>query len=234
MVSVVETLCQERLVILTKSNYDARPRVARVAVCHPADSEINIAFLEDKVSVKVTQAACIRAELEEMHQQVSQRAFEISRMNQWPTSPDENWYNAQRELIWEPPVEVRQVENRYEIVAAVAGVPARDIEVQITPEALLIKGSAHKECHGEGVVRHCDFSRGQLFRPIHFPEAIDIENATADYRDGLLRLTVPVASSVVADVVEPVEVVEEIKPAAAAKAKARKAAAPRSKRSKGN
>jgi len=189
--------------------------------------------LEVMVSVKVTQAACIRAELEEMHHQVSQRAYEISRTNASPlNTPEENWFHARRELIWEPPMEIRQFEGRFEIVAAVAGVEPKDLEIQVTPEALLIKGGAHKECSGEGVVRHCDFSRGQLFRPIHFPEPIDIENASAEYHDGLLRLTVPVMMSGQADVVEPMEVVEEVTPAAP-KAKARKPAAPRPKRSKG-
>lgn len=180
------------------------------------------------MSIKVTQATCIRAELEQMHEQVSERAFELSRMNRSPwNTPEENWFNAQRELIWEPPVEIRQLDGRFEIVAAVAGVEAKDLDIQVAPEALLIKGGSHKECGDGGVVRHCDFSRGQLFRPIHFPEPVDFAKATAECRDGLLRLSVPVLNHMVA------EAVEEMKPAAR-KAKPRKPATTRPKRAKGN
>jgi len=183
------------------------------------------------VSVKVTQAACIRAELEEMHQRVSQRAFEISQMNHSSNNPEENWFNAQRELIWEPPVEIRESEGRFEVIAAVPGVPPEKLDIRVTPEALLIKGTPNDESNGSGIIRHSEFSRGELFRPIHFREPIDFANATGECRDGLLRLTLPVMHQVAVEIVdEQSEVVPEEKPAPK-KAKARKPAPARQKRS---
>jgi len=195
-----------------------------------ARSQAHNAFGGFILSVKVTQTACIREELDAMHAQVSQRAYELSRMNRSPrNTPEENWFNAQRELIWEPPVEVRQIDDRFEIIAAVAGVEPKDLDLQVAPEALLITGRGHEDCGADGVVHHCDFSRGRLFRPIRFPEAMAIENTVAEYRNGLLRITVPVMSPATNPMVtESVEVaaaavtepVEEAKPAAR-KAKAR-------------
>jgi len=43
-------------------------------------------------------------------------------------------------------------------------------------------------------VQLCEFERGQLFRSIHFPERIDPGQVKADYKDGLLRITAPVAT----------------------------------------
>jgi len=179
------------------------------------------------LSVKVRKTASISAELDEMHHQVSQRAYELSRMNHSPrNTPEENWFNARRELIWEPPVEIRQMDDRFEVIAAVAGARPEHLDVQVAPGALLIKGRGHDECTSEGVVRHCEFSRGQLFRPIHLPEPADVENAVAEYRDGLLRVSVPVINRMVTQAAE----IEEPKPAR--KTKPRKTAEPRQKRTK--
>jgi HSP20 family molecular chaperone IbpA len=144
------------------------------------------------VSTKVvfTQIESIEGELEQVRQEIGKRAFELSRSRTIPGSgPEENWRHAERELIWEPPVEVRQMDNRFEVVAAVPGVD--EVMIQVAPEALVIKSEGtHAACTDEGVVRLCDFSRGKLFRWIHFGERIDAKRTTAECRNGLLTLSV--------------------------------------------
>jgi HSP20 family molecular chaperone IbpA len=45
-------------------------------------------------------------------------------------------------------------------------------------------------------VHLCEFSHGHLFRSVHFPRRIDPAKATADYRNGMLRITAPIAEAV--------------------------------------
>lgn len=172
--------------------------------------------------VVVTQAASIQEELEQLRKQIGQRAFELSRTGAHWNNPEKNWQDAERELVFEPPVEVRQIEDRFELIAAVAGVES--LNIQVTPEAVLIKGDGpHAACTNDGVVKLCDFSRGQLFRWVHFGERIDSANTTAELKNGLLRFTAPLFRQPAAR--KRAAVVPNTKPAAKA---------PRRKPSKGN
>ena len=103
---------------------------------------------------------------------------------------------AERELVWKPAVELRQKDGQFEVLAATPGVEAKDLDVQITPEDLLITADIHHEHTAEeGAVQLCEFKAGKLFRSVHFPEKIDPESVKAEYRNGMLRLTAAVAKA---------------------------------------
>lgn len=148
--------------------------------------------------VTLTLTASIDDEVAHAHHRISDRAYELSCSGAW-NSPDENWLNAERELLWQPAVEVCQKDGRFEVRAAVAGVAPKDLAVTVTPVDLLIKGNgAHDHRQEAGRVHVCEFSHGQLFRSIHFPVLIDPAKATADYRNGLLTITAPIEQAEVA------------------------------------
>jgi len=68
------------------------------------------------------------------------------------------------------------------------------LDVQITPEDVLIRADIHhKHTPEEGTVQFCEFTEGQLFRSVHFPEHIDPDSAVAEYRNGMLRVTASIA-----------------------------------------
>ena len=185
--------------------------------------------------VVVTQASSIHEELEQIRTKITQRAFELSRTGAPWNSPEKNWRDAERELVFEPPVEVRQIEDRFELIAAVAGVEA--LNIQVTPEAVLIKGDGpHAACTDDGAVRLCDFSRGQLFRWIHFGERIDHANATAELSNGLLRFTAPLfrQTPIAVDEAPAVRKAAARKRSSVAPSTKQTAKAPRRTRSKGN
>ena len=147
--------------------------------------------------VKVRKAETIFDELEELHNVISRRAYDLFRRrgDLWG-GPLADWLSAERQLVWKPAIELRQKGNRFEVLAATPGVEAKDLDVQITPEDVLIKADiGHTHTPEEGAVELCEFNGGQLFRSIHFPERIDRDSATAEYRNGMLRVTASVAKS---------------------------------------
>jgi HSP20 family molecular chaperone IbpA len=78
--------------------------------------------------------------------------------------------------------------------AATPGVEGKDLDVQITPNDLLIQAAInHRHTTDEGDVRMCEFTGGKLFRSVHFPEAVDPNSVKVEYRNGLLRLTAAIA-----------------------------------------
>jgi HSP20 family protein len=102
---------------------------------------------------------------------------------------------AERELIARPPIELRQTDNQFEVLAALPGIEARHLDVQITPDDLLIKADRPHEHAAEATVHVCEFSPGKIFRSVHFPEKIDPESAKAELKNGLLHVTAAIAQA---------------------------------------
>ena len=153
-----------------------------------------------KPSVRKTDSIC--EELDRLQETIKRRAYELFR-TQGSGGALSDWLSAERELVWSPAVEVRQKDNQFEIRAAVPGVGARDLEVQVAPEDVLIQADVHHEhTPEEGTVCLCEFAGGRLFRSIHLPEKIDPGSAKVEYRDGMLRLTAAIAKAIPARKIE--------------------------------
>lgn len=150
-----------------------------------------------KNGIVLRTADSILGEIEQLRRAVRERAYELFRNNGAGIGNAlSDWLNAERELVWTPAIELRRSDGHYEVIAATAGVPAKDLEVQSTPEDLLIKANVHHEHTAvEGDVQVCEFKRGHLFRSVHFPEKIDPGSVKAEYKDGLLRVTASIAKA---------------------------------------
>lgn len=42
-------------------------------------------------------------------------------------------------------------------------------------------------------MHHCEFVTGHVFRSVHFPKPVDVAKAKAEYKNGLLTVTAPIA-----------------------------------------
>jgi HSP20 family protein len=148
-----------------------------------------------KADIELRKTDTIFDEIDRLQQQISARAYDLfcSREGFCGGAIDD-WLQAERELVFTPPVELRQTNGRFEIVAALPGVDAKDVDVRVTPEDVLIKTAVTHEHKSEGETVHvCELESRKAFRSIHLPEKIDPDSVKAEYRDGLLRLTAAVA-----------------------------------------
>ena len=86
--------------------------------------------------------------------------------------PWRDWLSAERGSPYSrPAVELRQKDGQFELLAALPGIEAKDIDVEITPEEVLIKAeSSHENKVESGTVRLTEFGRGRVFRSVRFPE----------------------------------------------------------------
>jgi HSP20 family molecular chaperone IbpA len=154
--------------------------------------------------VEVKKADTIFDELDRLHQAISRRAYDLFRNGGtlWRGALAD-WLTAERELISKPAVELRQKDSQFEVLAALPGIEAKDLDVQITPEDLLIKAErVHEHKADTGTVHVCEFETGRIFRSIHFPEKVDPNSAKAEYRNGMLHLTAAIAKAATAQKVE--------------------------------
>jgi HSP20 family protein len=134
-------------------------------------------------------------DIEVMQRRIAERAQKIFRERGGALGHAvEDWLTAERETIWRPAVEVRRTKDAFIVEAAVAGLDPKQFDVRVTPTELLLAADVHhsdREQDGEVVL--CEFVNGPLFRSYMFPEPIDAARVSAEYRNGLLRITAPLA-----------------------------------------
>lgn len=92
---------------------------------------------------------------------------------------------------WSPPVDVYETDTQYVVVVELAGLDARDFDVQATDERLTIIGRRAGEPSTDGRFIHVERGHGAFSRTFAFPQRIDVGGIRADFRDGLLTVTVP-------------------------------------------
>ena len=154
--------------------------------------------------IEVKRADTMVNEFDRLHQAISRRAYDFFRNGGtlWGDALG-NWLTAEHELISKPAVELRQKDSQFEVLAALPGIEAKDLDVKITSDEVLIKAeTSHEHTADTGTVHFCEFDAGRVFRSIHFPEKIDPDSAKAQYRNGMLRLTAAIAKAATAQKVD--------------------------------
>jgi HSP20 family protein len=134
-------------------------------------------------------------EIEAMQRRIAERAQKIFRERAGASGHAiDDWVTAERETIWRPALEVRRTKDAFVVEAAVAGLDPKQLDVRVTATELLLTGDVHhSDREQEGEVVLCEFVNGPLFRGYAFPERIDPSRVAAEYRNGLLRVTAPLA-----------------------------------------
>lgn len=99
-----------------------------------------------------------------------------------------------RGLAFVPPAELSEMEDGYELRLEVPGMDAKDIEIEVTAEAISISGDRKSETKTEenGKTR-TEFRYGQFRRVIPLPGRIDNSAVKAEYKDGILNVMLPKA-----------------------------------------
>src|SRR5690606_21657589 len=97
-------------------------------------------------------------------------------------------------------VDVRETNDAYVVTASVPGVAASDVDISVLGETLRIRGQRH-ETHESSGDTEADAGRwlirerrfGAFERSITLPSAIKSAGASADFKDGVLTVTLPKA-----------------------------------------
>jgi HSP20 family protein len=133
-------------------------------------------------------------EVERIEKQIMRRAYDLFLNRGALDGGDlEDWFAAENELTWKVAVELSEKETEYVVRAAVPGLEAKDLDVQVTSDDLVIKAAtSHTHKEEEGTVHICEFRSGELFRRIHFPKKIDPNQVKAEYSNGMLRIIAPI------------------------------------------
>jgi len=103
----------------------------------------------------------------------------------------ETWMPA---VEWMPRVEVYEREGQYVVRAELPGMTKDEVKVEVTDGMLTLEGERkeQKKEEREGY-RYSECRYGSFYRAIPLPEGVTYAKAAAEFKDGVLEVTMPAA-----------------------------------------
>lgn len=98
------------------------------------------------------------------------------------------------QYVHAPAVEVSENDEAVHVKLEVPGMEAKDLNIQVTKEAVYVSGERKQESTIEdNGVKRTEFRYGKFQRVIPLSTKIENTDVKADYKDGILTLTLPKA-----------------------------------------
>jgi HSP20 family protein len=92
---------------------------------------------------------------------------------------------------WTPAVDIFETENDLVLKADLPEVDPKNVDIQIENGTLTLKGSRVFEAEKNGKGYHrIERSYGSFVRAFSLPETVDPENVKADFKNGVLTMTI--------------------------------------------
>jgi HSP20 family protein len=94
--------------------------------------------------------------------------------------------------VWSPAVNVREDENNYYVEAEVPGMNKDDLQIEVENNVLSLRGERRFEKKDDKENYHfVERSYGNFYRSFALPKNVDGEKIQAEYKDGVLHITLP-------------------------------------------
>jgi HSP20 family protein len=105
---------------------------------------------------------------------------------------DQTFETAAREASWTPSVDIHEEAQRFVVSADLPGVKPADIEVTAEKGVLTLRGERQVEQRGvEGHYSRLERVSGKFVRTFTLPENVQTDAIKAQFKDGVLELTIP-------------------------------------------
>ncbi|MBN2292853.1 MAG: Hsp20/alpha crystallin family protein [Pirellulales bacterium] len=109
------------------------------------------------------------------------------------------WFDREEmggEMDFVPTMSVAETEKTYEVNVDLPGVNSEDIGVEVRDSSLWISGERHDEKKEKGKKYHrIEHRYGSFQRSIPLGEAVDAEHIVAQYKNGVLKISIPKTES---------------------------------------
>jgi HSP20 family protein len=105
---------------------------------------------------------------------------------------DRSWDSPPSTTAWNPSVDIFENDNEVIFKAELPGMNAKDIEVRLENNVLILKGERRfeKETKEENYHR-IEREYGNFSRSFALPTAVNGDKVTAEYKDGILKVMLP-------------------------------------------
>jgi HSP20 family protein len=93
---------------------------------------------------------------------------------------------------WDPRVDVTEFEDKYEVCAELPGMAREDVKVELHDNMVTISGEKRLETERKDRNLYvCERNYGQFRRSFQFPSSLDASKVEAQFRNGVLTVTLP-------------------------------------------
>jgi HSP20 family protein len=112
--------------------------------------------------------------------------------NDWAiSSPEEG-----RSEGWTPPLNIMEKDGNLMLMVSLPGISDKDVELKVKGQFLTVRGE-RKSQESSGYMYHqMEGFYGSFSRSFTFPDSTDLQNINADYKNGILTITIPQKSEV--------------------------------------
>jgi HSP20 family protein len=94
-------------------------------------------------------------------------------------------------------LDMHETDTEVVVEATVPGVKPEEVDVQVTGSVLTIKGQRKEQEERRGASYICREQRfGSFCRSVSLPTEVDVDNAKAEFENGVLTLTLPKSETV--------------------------------------
>ncbi len=122
-------------------------------------------------------------------QEINSLQRQLNRLFDENFTPSKLWEDGSVKV---PAAELQETEKAILLKLEIPGIEAKDLDVQVTEESVYISGERKSETKTEekGYTKS-EFHYGKFQRVIPLPARIQNTNVSAEYKDGILNLTLP-------------------------------------------
>ena len=153
-------------------------------------------FFESLIGAKSEADKTYEVELAKADGAVAARSARTARALETKTESKEsekNWSDNEPE--GQLTVDVYQTPDDIVVESAIAGVKPEDIDINVTPDSIVIRGARRREKQAESadyLYQECYW--GRFARSIILPQEVDPENADVTFKNGILTVRLPKAN----------------------------------------
>lgn len=119
--------------------------------------------------------------------------FDWSDFNSLWNTADEAWRTSSRRSTVYAPVEISETDDSLKVEVELPGMKREEIKVNLDKDVLTISGERKFETVSDEKRRYhvTERSYGRFARSFTLPGTVDAEKIKAEYKDGVLSLTLP-------------------------------------------
>jgi len=144
-------------------------------------------------SVKIVAAASLLSRLQEVHEAIQVRAYELCEARGRTEGDDwKDWFRAEAEFLRPVVVHVTESDDAITVLAQVLGFSAGELQIAVEPYRVIVAGKkkAGPEFTGTKTV-YVDWSPDEILRIVPLPAEVIPTRAIAKTQAGLLEVNIP-------------------------------------------
>lgn len=111
----------------------------------------------------------------------------------------EDFFGPQKSLdlteTFTPRINLRETEKEFEVFAELPGIDDKDVDISLVEDSLIIKGERKSEKSADSEDQwYLESHFGQFERAVHIPSEVEREKVHANFKNGVLKVTLPKAA----------------------------------------